>query len=261
MQLTDLPRSLATRTSMALRSTPLEGPARSLRSAWWAVSGRVPQHERYDRMTVAIIDRVAEPDANYVDVGAHRGVILAAMLRAAPAGRHVAFEPLPGLAARLRVDFPTVDVRAMALSDESGVLEFAHVIDAPAYSGLRARASVPDAMAVETIYVAVSTLDDELDPDVPITMIKIDVEGAELQVLRGATRTLTRWRPVVVFEHGLGGADAYETEPEAVFQVLAACGLKVSRLEDWLAGDAPFTAEEFVDEFRQRRNYVFVAHP
>jgi FkbM family methyltransferase len=36
--------------------------------------------------------------------------------------------------------------------------------------------------------------------DVPVVFIKIDVEGAELEMLRRSTTILRRWRPVVYFE-------------------------------------------------------------
>ena len=44
-------------------------------------------------------------------------------------------------------------------------------------------------------------------------LIKIDVEGADLQVLQGAQRTLAAHRPSSP-EHGLGSADHYDTCPE-----------------------------------------------
>lgn len=261
MQLTEMPRRVAMRSASALRATPLEGPARALRRAWWGVSGRVPQHERYDRETAEIIARVASDDSRFVDIGAHRGAILEVMVREAPQGSHFAFEPLPGYAERLAERFPDVDIRSLALADAPGELAFTHVLDAPAYSGLRDRADAPAGLTTETITVRVSTLDDELDADAVVDLIKIDVEGAELQVLQGARRTLETWKPYVVFEHGLGGADAYNASPGAVYDVFAESGLRVSRMADWLAGEPALSRNAFIAEFEARRNYVFLAHP
>jgi hypothetical protein len=56
-------------------------------------------------------------------------------------------------------------------------------------------------------------------------MIKIDVEGAELLLIRGARETIAKNKPVIVFEHGLGGADSYGHTPEQVFDLLIDCGL------------------------------------
>src|SRR5436309_1457110 len=82
----------------------------------------------------------------------HGGSVLREMVRLAPRGRHVAWEPLPELAARLAEDFPTVEVRAAALSDRGGEREFAHVVDEPGWSGFVARPT-PAGGPVETIVV------------------------------------------------------------------------------------------------------------
>lgn len=253
--------ALAQQLAARLRNSPAEAPARALRSWWWDVSGRVPQHERYDRLTVQVIERVVEPDANCVDIGAHRGTILEAMLRAAPAGRHVAFEPLPQLAHALQESFPMVEVHACALADVTGSVEFTHVVSAPAYSGIRDRTDLPVGVATERLRVPVERLDDQLDPELPVAFIKVDVEGAELLVLRGALQTLQRWRPVVVFEHGIGGADAYGAQPAAIAELFASASMHISRLADWLGGEPPLHREEFERDYATGREYVFVAHP
>lgn len=46
--------------------------------------------------------------------------------------------------------------------------------------------------------------------------MKIDVEGSELQVLRGAARVIRRDQPVIVFEDGRGAADLCGTRPDDV---------------------------------------------
>ena len=100
-----------------------------------------------------------------------------------------------------------------------------------------------------------------IPPGTRIDFVKIDVEGGELHVLRGATKTLHRWKPVVIFEHGLGAADYYGASPEELWTLLDECGLGTSLMERWLRGEPALTRDEFVEQFRTGRNYYFMAHP
>jgi len=79
--------------------TWLESPARFV---WKRVLRRKGQNDVYDALTAAIMQRALRPESNCIDVGSHGGVILDEMLRLAPNGSHLAFEPLPHLAAALR---------------------------------------------------------------------------------------------------------------------------------------------------------------
>src|SRR4051794_9247341 len=136
--------------------------------------------------------------AHCIDVGAHQGDVLTHMVRLAPHGRHLAYEPLPDTAASLRRDFPEVDVRNAALGDTTGELPFVHVTNSPAYSGLRERELPPGAVTTK-IPVRVERLDDVLPDGFQPDFVKVDVEGAELQVFRGALETLRRFRPTIWF--------------------------------------------------------------
>ena len=82
----------------------------------------LPAHIRADirdtQLLVALLEEVLEPDSDCLDVGAHAGSVLREMVRIAPRGRHVAWEPLPAFAARLRDEFPDVEVREAALGDQ-----------------------------------------------------------------------------------------------------------------------------------------------
>jgi FkbM family methyltransferase len=152
------------------------------------------------------------------------------MLEIAPRGKHYAFEPIPYLAANLRRLCPTVSVHACALSDTEEVATFAHVVNVPGWSGLR-RGDYPDQVEVEQITVDVRRLDDVIPADTAVRFIKIDVEGAELQVLRGGVNTIRRCRPHIVFEFGEGHARPYGTTPEMIWDYLTSqCGLGVFSL-------------------------------
>lgn len=150
-----------------------------------------------------------------IDAGAHEGR-LTLPLAALAASQVVAFEPLPPAFARLEQAIstayagripPHVTLRREALSDRAGTATIA----APRVGGALQEewASIskdyaalqladPRIEAVDTWSAPMLPLDDAGVTDV--TAMKIDVEGAELEVLRGAWDTLRRWRPNLSIE-------------------------------------------------------------
>jgi len=213
----------------------------------------------YDAQTIAIMARVLRPDSNAVDVGALEGGMLRHMIRLAPRGRHVAFEPLPDHYAALAARFTQVEVHPYALGEAPGDEDYVRVLRFPALSGLSRRPDLGRA-ATETIRVRVETLDRVLPPDRPLSLIKVDVEGGELGVFRGAKETLRRHRPIVVFECGLAAAGAGAT-PDAIHDALAEGGLRVSTLQAWLEGGVPLSRQGFGDAVLGNREFYFIAHP
>jgi FkbM family methyltransferase len=222
----------------------------------------VPLNAVYDELTAQIIRDVVHPGTIAIDVGAHHGDILSHMVAAAPEERHIAMEPLPDLAVGLRERFPSVSVHEVALDAEGGSeVSFHHVVSNPGYSGLRRRRYDRPHEQVELITVRTARLDDLVPADADVALIKIDVEGGELGVLQGGLGTIRRCRPVVVFEHGLGGSDFYGTRPETVYDLLAGAGLDVSLLQRWAGSEAALSREEFVEQYETNENYYFVAAP
>jgi len=234
--------------------TPVERVARFV--DLWVTGNR---NFIYNEQTEKIITRILEFDSNSVDVGTHRGEILRTILKVAPKGKHFAFEPIANLCEELRNCFPQAEIYNLALSDHAGEETFIHVLTNPGYSGLRKRQYQYDER-LEECAVRTARLDDVIPESVKVSFIKIDVEGAELQVLHGAGKVLKRDHPVVVFEHEPGGALSYGTSPDQVYDFLHDCGLDVSLMHDWLEGHAPITKEEFARQFFGKRNYCFVAH-
>jgi FkbM family methyltransferase len=221
----------------------------------------LPAHVRRDirdhELLVARLTEVLEPDSDCLDVGAHEGAVLRELVRLAPDGSHIAWEPLPAFARRLAAAFPSVDVREAALADRSGRGEFFYVPGEPGWSGFRRRPT-PEGGPVETISVRCERLDETLPEGVRPALIKIDVEGAEEQVLHGALETLRRHRPIVAFEHGLGSADHYGTTPERMHELLAdALGYRIHGLDH----DGPYSRERLAELFHRGERVNFIAYP
>jgi FkbM family methyltransferase len=133
----------------------------------------------------------ARPGDLVIDVGANVGAYTLLFAHwVGPTGRVVAFEPAPDAAAGLRRHLALnalasrVEVHEMAVSDRSGTAFF----DAVAASGSNALVSAATASSLD---VRTTTLDEFCSAgDLRPRVVKIDVEGAELSVLRGARRLL-----------------------------------------------------------------------
>lgn len=247
-------RTIAARLGKTEEAREVVGRIREARSSFRPLERRELRDEHGLHVALASILRA---DSCAVDVGANEGNVLKRIVRIAPGGEHIAFEPIPALHRRLVEAFPGVDVRQAALSDVAGTTEFVHVLDAPAYSGLRQRRDLPSgAGAVHRISTRVERLDDVLADRRPPTLVKIDVEGAELGVMRGAAETLARHRPAVLFEHGAGGADLYGTRPTDVYDLLDEVRLRIFDLD----GNGPYSRLQFEETFT-RPIWNFLAAP
>ncbi|MGV7972645.1 methyltransferase [Mycobacterium kansasii] len=159
---------------------------------------RLDESSRDARLAASLCD----PNRISLDIGADVGDVTIAML---PASRSViAFEPRPAQARDLTAMFAAVGaavrVEAVALSDRAGVMAMRVVESEPGRSTIDTDNVLSDVIGgdVQNIDVPVKRLDDlQLDD---VGLIKIDVEGHELAVLRGAVDTLRRNRPAILVE-------------------------------------------------------------
>lgn len=161
---------------------------------------------------IGLLQGIWEPERTFVDVGANLGLYTRAAL--AHGMRVVAVEPNPSLAANLRRLFPGARIVRQALSDHPGSSTF--YLPVTSRGELHSRGSLGAdanpgyalrALEVETMPLDALGLTD-------VAMVKIDVEGHELAVLRGATEVLARDRPTLLVEieerhHPGGSADVF----------------------------------------------------
>ncbi|WP_375427137.1 FkbM family methyltransferase [uncultured Sphingomonas sp.] len=156
-------------------------------------------------MTDMLLERLCRSGATFIDVGAHVGSVIDGVRRHSRPGKIIAFEAVPAKAEALRSKFPDVEVHGCAVGDADGLLPFFVDVKNPGYSSLFQDGTRGGQF--QEISVPVRRLDDLID-DKDVDLIKIDVEGAELGVLRGAGSLMKRSRPTISFESGpeeLGG--------------------------------------------------------
>jgi FkbM family methyltransferase len=155
---------------------------------------------RDQRAELAFIKRHVRQDDIVCDIGANKGSFIYWLSCWCWDGKVVAFEPQPELARRLvntcnAIKLSNVTVEAKAVYSRSGNRTL--FIPTQHQPGASLHNNEKDC---KTIPVSVVTLDDYFCSDARIGLLKIDVEGAELHVLKGAERILRTCAPILVFE-------------------------------------------------------------
>ena len=177
---------------------------------------------RYAQPALApVLDAALEPGSVFADVGANLGLYtLWAARRVGTQGRVHAFEPVPDVRERLRHNvalnaFDSVEIVGSAVGAEPGSVTLNRV------EGASGRTSRYVHGAAGSIEASVVTLDAYFSDRRPPELLKIDVEGMELQVLLGSQRLMaSASAPAVVFEAGA--------------ELLAAAGTTYAQLLDLL---------------------------
>jgi FkbM family methyltransferase len=176
------------------------------------------------------LDSLIEQDWHIADVGANQGLYTLYFSRQSPKGRVYAFEPDPSL-------FASLEENIKQNGAENVLLFNAAAADRTAKLTLRAgrfnrgdNRIVPAHLAsVETTDVDAMPLDDAISEG-RLDLLKIDVQGFEVQVLRGAERLILANPDLAIFSefwpHGLRMAGA---GPEEFLEILAKAGFSIYR--------------------------------
>lgn len=217
----------------------------------------------YDRLTLVILKSVLKKDSVAIDIGCHKGEILKEILRFAPEGKHVAFEPLPEYLDLLKTEFGNrADILPYALGNETGTRKFQYVLNAPAFSGLKKRDYLIKNPDIKEIEVQVRKLDDVLTNMEKVDLVKIDVEGGEFDVMKGGKESLKKHKPILVFEYGLGAGNHYGTDPGDLYNFITSdLGLKIGTMKSFVKKGKPLTEDVFKASYRNNSDYYYVAYP
>lgn len=145
-----------------------------------------------------------------LDVGANTGLYSLIAVTADPRARAVAYEPVPEIASLLRANLAAnpqgdrITVREVAIGDRSGSAQL-HLPPAQPDGTIETSASLePDFKEAidRVVTVEAATLDRawRVEGQPAVSLVKIDVEGAEHRVLAGATDLVTACRPMLTIE-------------------------------------------------------------
>jgi FkbM family methyltransferase len=155
----------------------------------------------WDKAVMDCCNTLLRPGDVFYDIGANAGVFALDFAKAVPNLDVYAFEPQPTLARHLRLSvaengFDRVRLFEVLLGSSEGTGSLyitSHAVHA---------STIPREHKFEQIKVPMRTLDALIRQNEvrPPDVIKIDVEGAELDVFKGASHLLHTYRPSIVFE-------------------------------------------------------------
>lgn len=236
----------------------------TVRKALFVAGIDITKNQQYDRQALAIMKKLLRKDSNCLDIGCHKGEVLDEIIKLAPAGKHYGFEPIPEYYNYLIKKYGSnknIHIIKKALSDSSGSAEFNWVKNAPAYSGLKERAYSIKNPEIEKIEVELTNLDDMGNDFPKISLIKIDVEGAEMKVLEGGKIFIQKHRPYIIFEFGMGAADFYGVTPEHVYTFFSNVQYELHTLKGFLQDTKNLHRETFIEMYNKNIEYYFMASP
>jgi len=151
--------------------------------------------DRYEPAKTQALQALLPAGGVFLDVGGNKGdfSLLAARRVGASGAVHV-FEPEPSNSRWIQrsIDinrFENVRLHQLALSDAAGTAQL-HIGAKSGWHTLVAGQADREQDVVVVRTIPLDSLRDEMDCTRPVDVMKIDVEGAEMQVLRGARRTI-----------------------------------------------------------------------
>ena len=179
----------------------------------------------YEYQNLSLIQKYIRPSSCYFDVGANIGLMSVPILSQFEDCNVVSFEPSPHTLPYLRKTHQASPFKGRwqvvekAVSNEVRTKEF-YVADVSlgAFDGFE---NTRRSGGMRQITVQTTTIDYEWGTlsSPTVSVIKIDVEGAELEVLQGAMKCILICRPVIMLEWNIDNLKAYDYQNDALLRL------------------------------------------
>ncbi len=182
----------------------------------------------FETVLTEIMSRLISPGDTCIDVGANFGWYTSLMaLHAGPDGEVHSFEPIPATFEKLnethrQMGSPAnVHLNNFALGDKPGTVEV-HVFDSlgTGYASMSGKEGVESSV----VECSIETLDSYLDGHsiARIDMVKVDIEGAELLFLKGASQLFSqRVPPIMMVEMAIATTTNFGYHPNDLLDLIA----------------------------------------
>lgn len=233
------------------------------------------EHERF--LEVILRGILEARPGTFIDVGVNAGQTLAKVLGIDKSRRYLGFEPQVSCCFNADQfikanDLKNAKVLPIALSDNNHLVSFfsdgetdecASLIDRKEFVGNQTKNFVQCRIGDEILKELSVT---------EISAIKIDVEGAELQVMEGLKTTLTSHRPPIIFEvlpnfSGMGERTwhAHETceknrlSAQRIYQLLSEAGYQIFQIDENSCRESMIQGFD-LDDINNFKGSNFIAH-
>jgi FkbM family methyltransferase len=180
---------------------------------------------------IRYLEKIIRPNWNIADVGANQGIFTLFFSPAVPFGHVYAFEPDPSLFASLKGNVSRNGANNVTLFNAAVASQNAKLSLRPGLLNRGDNRIVPaERLEAGAIEVDAISLDRTI-PEQRLDLLKIDVQGFEVEVLRGAERLFKLNSDLLIFiefwPHGLRNAGS---DPEELLDILYKAGFSLFRL-------------------------------
>lgn len=173
-----------------------------------AAKGRIAILNQYEPIQPYLLQELSREICAdiFLDIGANIGAYSIMMAHLPTIQEVHAFEPMSQTYSQLQLNIAQnayaskIKTHQIALSDQAGTKAFGVISELSGANCIIDTSIHPEQKFTQRVNVRTSELDSVLNISQRVISIKIDVEGHELQVLRGAAQTLTNNRCIVQIE-------------------------------------------------------------
>ncbi len=223
-----------------------------------AVGREIYKQKVFDLAVTEIATRILSPGDQAVDVGANIGYMTSLFAsRVGPTGRVHAFEPVPEIYSKLKVnvDFidanrkkPFIKLHPFALGES---ISQGKIITSGYFEKNEGTAYIEPVKENQDGVVLIKPLSEVIDKNEVIKLMKVDVEGFELNVLKGAKSFLKSGKIIhIIYED-------HEAETSGLKEYLTEFGYQVGTISyDFWKPVVDFSLQKTVDLTWESQNYI-----